>query len=110
MRARFIGLHSADVGDLENWSPGTHFGVLAMVFISPPDGCGEETFYVTVCSPSWFAERMAQDEIRSGYHTIFMHEYNYPKLHAFVERAVQRIEAPTWQELVKQLSWLGELG
>lgn len=107
MRARFVGLHSSDIADLENWSPGPHFGVVVMVFVSPPDGRGEETFYVTVCSPSWFAERMADDEIRSGYHTIFMREYNFRQLAAFVERAVQRVEAPTWQDLVKQLSWLG---
>jgi len=79
--------------------------VLALVFISPPDGRGQETFSVTVCSPPWFAEQMAHDEIRSGYHTIFMHEFSYPKLHAFVERAVHRIEAPTWPEVVERFSW-----
>ena len=37
-----------------------------------------------------------------------MHEYNYRKLYAFIERAVQRAEAPTWQQLAEQLSWLGQ--
>lgn len=78
-----------------------------MVFVADQDWKGEETYKLTVCSPSWFAKHLARDEVRSGYHTIFMHEYNYRKLHTFVERAVQRAEAPTWRQLAEQLAWLG---
>jgi len=60
-----------------------------MVSISPPDGCCEESLYVTMCSPSWFAARLAHDEFRNGPHTIFMHEYDCRKLYAFAERATR---------------------
>ena len=75
--------------------------------VGPVDGKGEESFGVTVCSPSWFAAEMGKEEIRSGHHTIFMREYNYEILRAFIERAIHRIEAPTWKELAEKLSWLG---
>ena len=107
VRAKLIGIHATDIPDLENWLPGSHFGVHVMIFVGPADDVGEESFYATVCSPSWFAERLESDEIRSGYQTIFMKEYDYRKLHSFVERAVHRVEAPTWRQLAEKLDWLG---
>lgn len=106
MRARLKGLYSSDV-DLESWAPGPAFGTSVDVIICPPDGEGEEIFGLTVCSPSWFGERLAEEGIRSGHHTIFVHEYNYRRLYSFVERAVQRVDASTWKEVAEQLAWLG---
>jgi hypothetical protein len=108
MRAKLRYLHSTDIDDLENWTPGPDFGVSIQILVGPIDAEGEESFQVTVCSPRWFAEQMSETEIRSGHHVIFMLEYNYRRLLAFIEHAIHRTEAATWSELGAKLSWLGQ--
>src|SRR5689334_1350753 len=92
VRARLLAIHSSDILDLENWAQGRDFEVHIQIFVGPVEGPGEESFDITVCSPSRFAERLVQEEIRSGHHTIFMHEYSYRRLYSFLERAIHRVE------------------
>ena len=106
MRARLAEISSTEVDDLTLWSPGAEFGFLLNVFVAPDDDQGEEELSVMVCSPSWYAKQMTDGEVRSGHGTIFMLEYDHRALRSFIERAVQRAEAPTRHELMAQFGWL----
>jgi hypothetical protein len=109
MRAKLKGLHSADVLDLENWTPESGpFGFSLQAMIGPSDSEGAESFSLTVCTPEWFSLHRMNGGMTSGHHTVFVTNYNYRSLVVFLERAVQRAEGTTWRELAEGLAWLGE--
>jgi hypothetical protein len=87
---------------------GADFGFVLEAMIGPAEKDGAESFDITVCTPGWFAKRMSRDEIRIGAHTIFVKSYDYQRLIRFIERAIQRHEAPTWPELGVKLNHLGQ--
>jgi hypothetical protein len=107
MRAKLRSMFSTDIDNLPNWRPGSDFGASIRLMIGPADGPGEESFDVTVCSPSWLARELESEGIRSGRHMIFMAEFDYASLLRFVERAVHSVEAPDWSGLGEKLSRLG---
>lgn len=108
MRATLKGLHSPDIDDLENWSPGDEpFGFLLQAMIGPSDGPGEESFDLTVCTPEWFAAHRMEAGIVMGSRTLFVSAYDYRAVKAFLERAAQRAEGKNWREIAESLSWLG---
>lgn len=110
VRAKLKRLHSPDVWDLEKYSPGdVPFGFLLQAMIGPLDTDGEDLFQFVVCTPDWFADNLLRPtKIISGEHTLFVTEYDYKALRGFIERAVHREEAATWDDLARQLSWLGD--
>ncbi len=76
--------------------------------IGPHDAVGEEAFDLTVCTPAWFAaHRLGGTKVRAGLHTLFVREYDYRSLRAFIERAVHAVEAEDWPSVASKLSWLG---
>ena len=109
MRARLKSLDcDAITVPLAQWNPdATDFGLSLRAMIGPADGEGVESFTITVCTPGWLAAQMCDGDMRAGTHTIFVKSYNYPALLRFIERAVQRVEAPTWRELAAKLDFLG---
>jgi len=109
VRGKLKGLHSADVFNLETWSPGDEpFGFQLDAMIGPAESEGEESFGMTVCTPEWFAKKqMSGQTIRSGEHTLFLTKYDYRALWNFIERAAQRSEGEDWSEIAAKLSWLG---
>ena len=52
--------------------------------------------------------RLQGAEIISSAHTLFVTEYDHKTLRGFIERAVHREEAATWNDLACRLSWLGD--
>lgn len=110
MKGQLKRLHSPDVADLESYSPGdAPFGFLLQAMIGPVESDGAEAFSMMVCTPEWFAKVMLKETtIRSGVHTIFVTTYDYRKLQTFIERAVHAAEEPTWGEIARRLSWLGD--
>jgi hypothetical protein len=109
VRAKLKSLSSTTVDDLENWSSnGDSFGVVLDAMIGPSESEGAELFSITVCTPDWFAaNRMNGSAVTSGIHTLFVAQYDYRALRAFIERAVYRTEADTWSGVAERLSWLG---
>jgi hypothetical protein len=110
MRAILKAMHSPDVPDLETFIPDDGpFGFLLQAFIGPSDADGAESFDLTVCTSEWFAFRRVRGQsIVSGYHTLFVDEYDFQALKNFLERSVQRSEGETWGEIAGKLSWLGQ--
>ncbi len=109
MRAKLKRLHSPDIQDLENWSPGDqYFGFLLQAMIGPDDGDGEESFSLTVCTADWFRDHCMGHGIRLGSQTLLVVKYDYTSIKRFLERAAQRVEADNWRSLAQRLSWLGE--
>ena len=109
MRLALLGIDSIEIPNLENWQPSDRsFGFPLDIYVSRSDGLGEEIYSVTVCTPDWFiANRMSSSEVISGWGILFVSEFNYGSLYAFIERAVHRAEAKNWRDLTKELSWLG---
>jgi immunity protein 8 of polymorphic toxin system len=104
MRASLRQFHSPDVEDLEAFAPGpADFGFLLQMIVGPADSEGDESFDIVVCTPGWFASRLGDTPI-SGRDYLFVREYEFPVLEAYLQQLVDGLEAPTWADLAAQLA------
>ena len=74
--------------------------------IGPLGADGEESFDIMVCTPEWFSAEM-KENIVSGRHFIFIKQYKYQELKAFIEDYCASCEGRSWSEVALKLSRLG---
>lgn len=77
------------------------------MLVGPPDGSGEESFDVLVCTPAWLARVVSEEGPQIGRHRLIVESLDLGKAETFLRRQVERIEAPTWDELASKISRLG---
>ena len=110
MKASIRRLHSPDVKDLAAYRPTDpqHFGFLLQVMAGPEGGEGEESFDVTVCSPSWLVARHSKEDVVIGRHHLVMFEYDYLRLTRTIDEFCRTCEGVTWRDVAGQLGRLGK--
>jgi hypothetical protein len=108
MRGELRRLHSPDV-DLQQYIPEDveDFGLLIQAMIGPLHREGEESFDFLVCSPRWFAVRLAEHEYRWGQHHLFLKRYDLNLIAMAIEKLCQSIEGPDWETLADRLGRFG---
>ncbi len=72
----------------------------------PADGPGQESFAITVCTPTWFEQNM-KGVVGSGWHHLFMKQYNYDELYKYVSEYCSRCTGNTWAEVAQKVARLG---
>lgn len=77
------------------------------MLVGPVDGPGEESFDVLVCTPAWLARIASEEGPQIGRHRLILEYLDLRIAEAFLRRQVERLEAPTWNELAAKLSRLG---
>ena len=108
MKAEVKRLHSPDVDDLATWTPdSSEFAILLQIFAAPEDSLGEESFDVTICSPSWLARRAKEEYIVDARHHLVVIDYDYSRIATYVSNYVLRCDGSTWAEVAGKLSRLG---
>nr|WP_165935776.1 MULTISPECIES: immunity 8 family protein [unclassified Bradyrhizobium] len=105
--AKLRFLHSPDADPLEAFAPNGPFGVLVMAIVGPADGPGQESFDFMLCTPDWFSSKI-QDDITIGRHHVFVKQYDYPRLQAFVEAYCAECSGASWREVAEKLGRLGK--
>jgi hypothetical protein len=75
--------------------------------VGPAGGVGEESFDIVVCSPRWFADVLADGEIRTGRHHLFMLRFDWDATEAFLRSEIESYEADNWEELGERIGRLG---
>jgi hypothetical protein len=77
------------------------------MLVGPPDGPGEESFDVLVCTPAWLARVVSEEGPQIGRHRLIMERLDLRAAETFLRHQVERLEAPTWNELAAKISRLG---
>lgn len=110
MRAALKSIFSWDVpGDLESWVPEAEdFGIQIMLFIGTEGTGKSDAFDMFLCTPGFFASRMAEDQVLSGQYTMFVRKFDYPKLRRCIEDYVERCEGDSWPEIARKLAHIGQ--
>jgi hypothetical protein len=109
MKAQLKSIFSYDISSdsMQTWKPPEHdFGIYVMLFIGIEDDHRSDCFDMLLCTPGWFAHRMDELSIESGQHVMFMKEFDYPTLRAFIEAYVDRCEGASWPEIAEKLGYL----
>jgi hypothetical protein len=108
MLAELKRLHSPDVSDLPGWRPKTDdWAILVQILAAPQGSPGEESFDMTVCSPTWLARRVQDEHIVDGRHHLVIAEYDYGQLLDYISKYVASCEGTTWQDVATKLGRLG---
>lgn len=108
MRAVLRWLHSPDVYDLRSWSPEeAKFAILVQLMVGPDGALGEESFDVTVCTPTWLAEWVRDEGVIDARHHIVVDRYDYLRLERYLHERVAACEGASWEEVATQVARLG---
>jgi hypothetical protein len=109
MRAELKHLHSPDVDDLRTFKPddAMNFSIFVQAMIGPEGDDASESFDLTVCTPSWFAERAGRDGPVIGLHHIVVATFDYEALFKAVQSFCSRCEGRNWQEVGPKVARLG---
>ena len=104
------GLHSPDV-DLETFRPQDEpecFGFLFQAFFGPAGDRGSESFDITVCTPSWYEQRLRDcGGILTGRHYLFVEGYDLEKTKRYINKYLRHCTGETWHEVAQKLDRLG---
>lgn len=85
------------------------FSMLARMIVGPPDGPGEESFDVIVCTPEWLAQACRRvGGIYSPRHHLVVNldDFNKRAVQDWLAARVQEVEAETWAQVGERLSRL----
>jgi Immunity protein 8 len=74
--------------------------------IGPAGGAGEESFGITVCTPSWFEHNMKAN-IASGRHHLFVREYDYDRLKQYLTNYCSECRGNSWVEVAQKVARIG---
>ena len=109
MRAELKTIFSLEVDDLAGFSPDdpSHFSVTMRLICRPADDVGEESFDVTVCSPSWIAQMVEDHRPRLVRHRIVIDRYDWVAIEQYIRQYVNGCSGSGWAEVAAKLARLG---
>ena len=75
--------------------------------VGPSSGDGEESFDVTVCTPSWLDLECLRDGFVVGRHHLIVLSYDFEFIRRTLVKFVERYSGGTWQEVAVKVSRIG---
>ncbi len=108
--AQIKRLHSPDIPDLPAYEPTDpeRFGFLLQIIAGPAGEDGEESFDVTVCTPSWIQENLGPTDILIGRHHLIVRRYDYQGLMRFLGDYCQKCRGNSWADIAERLGRIGK--
>lgn len=102
--------HSPDALNFDNYSslPPGHFGLLVQAMIGPEGAPGEESFDFVVCTPSWLAERVADDGYVFGRHYLIVKSFDLAVIRTAIVDLCKQASGPDWESVANYLSRFGK--
>lgn len=105
MKAKIRQVFSSDVKNLDEWRPPkASFSVVIRMLIGPNDGRGEESFDLTVCSPSWLEEQVEVTPVFDARNHLVVRDFDWVLIRAYLERRVAACSGDEWEDIARQLS------
>ena len=84
------------------------FSLLARMIVGPPDGPGEESFDVTICTPEWLAQAAKGGFYDARHHVVVNFDaFDKNALHRWLSQRVTSVQADTWHGIGERLGRLG---
>lgn len=77
------------------------------MLVGAADSAGKESFDVLVCTPAWLANTVAKEGPQIGRHRLIVESLDLRVAEEFLRLQVERIEAPTWDDLAAKIARLG---
>jgi immunity protein 8 of polymorphic toxin system len=99
---------SPDV-DLDDFRPDDpeNFSFLLQALVGPADSAGEESLQFTVTTLRALEETVQANGVIFGRSLVIVDGPNVPHILTSVRRAIERLEAPSWELLAQKLARLG---
>jgi hypothetical protein len=109
MHAKIKGICGIDGGDLTIYRPSEsdRFAVVLRLLVGPSSGEGEESFDVSVCTPSWLDAECERTGFVLGRHYLIVRSYDFEFIRRTLIKSVERYRGATWQEVADKVSRIG---
>lgn len=100
---------SADIPDMENFSPGSGdlWFAQADVDIGEKNHPGADRFQFEICSLEWFTSRVVTEGVVPTGRLFVFRQFTYASLVESIESLITEISkhASTWDSFARQLNW-----
>ncbi len=109
MRPLIKRICTIDGGDAATYRPkeADQFALVVRLFVGPSSGEGEESFDVTICTPSWLRAECQRDGFIIGRHHLIVLSYDFEFIRRTLTRLVERYSGATWEETADKVSRIG---
>jgi hypothetical protein len=108
MIAELKNIHSPDIEELSSWVPESDtFSILLQAIIGPAGSPGEESFDITLCTPSWIEAVLKSEKVMTGRHLLIVSEFNYDRIYNFISKYASSCSGDNWSEVASKLARLG---
>jgi hypothetical protein len=108
MIAELRRLHSPDVLDLPTWVPeGEEFAILLQIMAGPQGSPGEESFDITLCTPTWVKRQAEEEMIVSGRFLLIIAHYDYGLVYRYIATYLSKCSGDEWPEVAEKIARLG---
>jgi len=105
VRAEIRELFASDVDNLDEWRPsGNSFSVTIRLQIGPVGGVGEESFDLTICSPSWLSRQTDVTPVFDARHHLVVHDFDWNVIRGYIEGRVASCGGDAWEDIAQKLS------
>jgi Immunity protein 8 len=81
-----------------------NFSVTLRLIIGPTHSAGEESFDITVCSPSNLVKECERDGFVLGRHRLIVCRYDFGLLRRILVKLVENCHGDTWQDVAAKLN------
>jgi hypothetical protein len=109
MHAALRRICTIDGDDAATFQPAqpNRFAVVLRLFVGPSSGDGEESFDLTVCTPSWLDAECERDGFILGRHHLVVPSYNFEFIRRTLIKLVECYGGATWQEVADKVGRIG---
>jgi Immunity protein 8 len=95
-----------DAGDPAQYHPmdPSGFAIVFPPLVGPSPGEGEESFDITVCTPSWLNVACERDGFVVERHHLIVQSYDFDFIRSTLVKLVEAYGGPTWRETAAKVS------
>jgi hypothetical protein len=108
--AKVRSIFSLDVdGPLSNFTPEDTecFELLVRVMVGPQPGEGEESFDISVCTPTWLARECERFGWVLGHHRVVFTAFHWASIESTITRLIEQHSGSSWREVALKVAQIG---
>lgn len=97
----------AEIKSFEWEHESDHQPVSLVFHAGPVGGPGDETFHVSVCTPTALTALLARDGIVVGRHLLLVERIDRSRVEAFLADRLRRVDGDSWEVLAEKIGRIG---
>jgi len=109
MKAQVRAVYTIDMDQIERHEPADlrHFRIWVRAMVGPEGTDGEESFDISVCTPSWLDDECRRNGFVVGRHQLVVERFDAAYIKKVIIDLVEACEGETWQGVAERLSRIG---